>query len=132
MVCTYCGGETTVSNSRLKKKLNNVWRRRECLDCGAVFTTSESTDFFRSLSVTDGKHLQPFSRDKLFISIHDSVRHRKTATSDATGLTDTVISKLRPLIAAGCIQKQDIIKTSELVLRRFDRVAAVHYTAYYS
>jgi len=39
-----CGGETKIVNSRRKE--GNIWRRRECLECGERFTTWETNDNF--------------------------------------------------------------------------------------
>lgn len=131
MVCLYCGAKTGVSNSRHQKKQNHIWRRRVCMDCGAIFTTSESPDLLKSLIVQSGKRVQPFSRDKLFLTIHDSIKHRKTAQSDATALTDTVISRLYPLIVVGSLKKEAIVQTTTEILRRFDKTAASHYKAFH-
>jgi transcriptional regulator NrdR family protein len=97
----------------------------------AIFTTSEAPDLLKSLSVTDGKNLQPFSRDKLFLSVHDSLKHRKTATNDASWLTDTIISRLYPLIASGSLNAPDITQTTTVILKRFDKAATTYYQAYH-
>lgn len=39
--CPCCGGKTIVVNSR-EDKGNTVRRRRECVDCGARFSTIEA------------------------------------------------------------------------------------------
>ncbi|HSX23639.1 MAG TPA: hypothetical protein VLE74_00900 [Candidatus Saccharimonadales bacterium] len=83
------------------------------------------------MSVKQGKHLEPFSRDKLFLSIHDSLKHRKTAQSDATGLTDTIISRLYPHITDGSVDAQGITAKAANVLKRFDKAASVHYLAFH-
>lgn len=131
MVCIYCGSETSVINSRPQKRQNHIWRRRQCASCAAVFTTSEAPDFLKSLSVVRGNNLQPFSRDKLFLSVNDSLRHRKSATSDASALTDTVISRLYPVIASGSVDSAEITKFAHAVLRNFDSAAATYYAAYH-
>lgn len=131
MVCIYCQNETRVVNSRHQKRLNRVWRRRTCLTCGTTFTSSEAVDLSGSVTVRDMARLEPFYRDKLFMSIHDSLRHRKTALSDATGLTDTVISKLYPLMKDAVLDKYDIIHATSDVLRRFDAAASTMYEAYH-
>ena len=131
MVCIYCHGETRVINSRPQKRLNRVWRRRTCYVCGVTFTSVEAVDLSGSVTVRHLKALQPFQRDKLLMSIYDSLKHRKTALSDATGLTDTVISKLYPLMQQAVLQKIDIIQTTTLVLQRFDKPAATYYQAFH-
>jgi transcriptional repressor NrdR len=130
MVCTYCGGETKVTNSRHQKKSNQVWRRRQCLACGATFSTSEAVDYELAWLVSKGgKALRPFSRDKLFLSLYDSCAHRKTALSDARGLTETVISKLTGYLSNGTLQAGDIARAAQVALNRFDKAASVHYRA---
>src|SRR5690349_12838458 len=95
MVCHYCGSETNVTNSRHQKRSNRVWRRRHCQGCGTIFTTEESIDYQASVSFkTPSGALAPFQRDILFVAVLDSLRHRKTATSDATALTDTILKHL--------------------------------------
>lgn len=131
MVCIYCGSETRVINSRPQKRTNRVWRRRTCLSCGTTFTSIEAVDLSGSVRVRDPKSLQPFQRDKLFLSIYDSLKHRKTATADATALTDTVISRLSAYMKDATVDKNNIIATTLKVLKRFDRVAATYYAAFH-
>ena len=131
MVCIYCNAQTHVVNSRPQKRQNSIWRRRQCDDCAAVFTTSENVDLNKSWVVLHGKTLQPFSRDKLYLSVNDSLKHRKTATDDATGLTDTIIGRLNAHVLSGSIKNIDIAQTALLTLRRFDKAAATHYQAYH-
>ena len=131
MVCIHCGGNTRVTNSRAQKRQNQVWRRRQCEQCGTVFTTEEAVDYSGSIVVTSKNgHLQPFSRDKLFLSIYRSCQHRPTALNDAAGLTDTVIRKLRP--NQGAVDRQAIINTVQVALNRFDKVASTHYAAFHA
>lgn len=131
MLCIYCQSDTKVVNSRPQKRLNRVWRRRTCMTCGTTFTSSEAIDLSGSITVRDAKHLQPFQRDKLFMSIYDSLKHRKTALSDASGLTDTVITRLYPLMKDAVVDRAAIIEAVTSVLKRFDGVAATHYDAFH-
>lgn len=131
MVCVYCGSETKVSNSRLQKKANQVWRRRVCLQCDAIFTTREAVDVTRALRIYKNKQYEPFSRDTLLLSVYDSLRHRKTATADATALTETIMSRLLPRIADATLQRQDVLEVTTGVLARFDKAAATSYQAFH-
>lgn len=132
MVCIYCSGSTNVINSRLQKKLNRVWRRRKCLACQSIFTTLEALDSPRAVLVKGSENnLSPFYRDKLFISVYESCRHRSSALADAEALTDTIISKAFGLASGAQLAKQDILKTAHETLKRFDSAAATHYEAYY-
>jgi len=131
MLCVYCGQDTQVVNSRLQKKTNQVWRRRQCTHCGNVFSSLEVVDWNQAIRFKHKSHLEPFSRDKLFLSLYEACRHRKTAISDATGLTDTILSKLWPRIEAASLTRDQVIATATEVLKRFDRAAATAYKAYH-
>jgi transcriptional repressor NrdR len=132
MVCIYCAEDTKVVNSRHQKKLNRVWRRRTCLNCGATFTTSEAIDLTGTITVKHLRQYEPFQRDKLFMSIFNSLKHRRTALSDATGLTDTVITLLYKDMHDAVIERQLIANNIKSVLERFDKPAAIHYAAFHS
>ena len=132
MLCIYCKSDTKVINSRPQKRTNRVWRRRTCMACGTTFTSTEAVDLSGSVTVRDAEALQPFQRDKLFMSVYDSLKHRKTALQDATGLTDTVISKLYPLMQDAKLVRSDIISVTIEVIKRFDKAAATHYIAFHS
>jgi transcriptional regulator NrdR family protein len=77
------------------------------------------------------KQLVPFSRDQLFASVHDSCRHRPTAISDATALTQTIIAELTRAQRAGIVAAHDIFTATHGVLQRFDKAAATVYAAYH-
>ncbi len=46
-LCQVCGGQTNVKDSRKKSRKGSpfpsLWRRRECVKCGHVYTTFEIT-----------------------------------------------------------------------------------------
>lgn len=75
--------------------------------------------------------LQPFLRDKLFLSLHKSCQHRPTALTDATALTATIIAQLRGSVHAGILDHRDIIAAALGTLSNFDKAAAVYYEAYH-
>ena len=133
MVCTYCGSETQVINSSRQRRSNNVWRRRKCIVCGAVFSTGEHVDYEKTWVVQyPGGTLQPFLRDKLFISIHKSVQHRPTALQDAIGLTNTAINNVTKEVENGSLKAQAIAKAAYVTLKRFDQPAAISYQAFHT
>lgn len=133
MVCIYCGSPTKVTNSRLQKQANQVWRRRQCLRCKEVFTTHEGAELGGSLAVSghNSNELIPFSRDKLFVSIYESLRHRPSAISDASALTATIIARLVLVARDGHLKRHDITTITTEVLGRFDTTAATVYAAYH-
>lgn len=132
MVCIYCSGKTEVVNSRHQKRLNQVWRRRHCPNCGATFTTHEATSYEGSWRVQDAKGvLHPFLRDKLLLSLHKSLEHRPKALEDATAITATVIGELARQTDKGLLEAESIALTAHTVLNNFDKAAAVHYAAFH-
>lgn len=131
MVCIYCGSGTNVTNSRHQKRLNHVWRRRKCELCHAIFTTTEMADAVSTLRVNNSGALEPFLRDNLLLSVFDSLRHRKSALTDATGLTATIVSNIYDVADNAVIDREAIVAISSVVLERFDHVAATHYKAFH-
>ncbi len=115
-------------NSRHQRRVNQKWRRRQCVECRAIFTTLEQLDTSGALRVQSDNQYEPFVRDELFLSVYDSLRHRKTALADATALTETIMSSLSPSGDA-LIDRNKIIRETSRVLHRFDRVAAALYEA---
>lgn len=132
MVCIYCNSDTYVVNSRPQKRMNSIWRRRQCRDCGAIFTSIEAADLTYSVSYKKPTgEIEPFSRDKLLISIHESCKHRKNPQEDASALTDTIIQQVLPTIRDATVTRGDIVVIAKKTLARFDKTAATHYTAFH-
>lgn len=134
MVCIYCGSKdkTAVVNSRSSSRTQTTWRRRQCKQCGSVLTTREYIDLESALRVQSSDALKPFLRDRLFVDVHKSVSHRKSALADARELTDTIITALLALQANGILTTQQITETTHKTLARFDSAASVHYNAHHS
>jgi transcriptional regulator NrdR family protein len=137
MVCLYCNRELAVTNSRPQKSRNQIWRRRLCKACGAVFTSVEALDLTKALIVAKSApndsqpELQAFDRDKLFISLYESLRHRPTAASDARGLCDTIVAHIIKKAQNGQISSRTIVGLVVNTLQHFDKAAASHYTAFH-
>lgn len=135
MVCIYCNGPTSVTNSRLQRRSNNIWRRRECGTCGNIFTTHEIVELGGSIVVqrssNNNKDIDPFLRDTLFISIYESCKHREDATNDANAITQTVINKILKLVDKGTIGRNQIVDIAFKTLDSFDKTAATVYIAYH-
>src|SRR5580765_7166349 len=126
MVCIYCGGRTNVINSRAQKRSNSVWRRRQCDQCSAVFTSQEHADLSGGLriSLKQPEQLAPFSRETLFIHIYDCCKHRDTAITDASALTQTISNRILAITREGIITRETLIRTTTKTLLPFDKVAA--------
>jgi transcriptional regulator NrdR family protein len=134
MVCLYCGGKTIVINSRANKRLPQTWRRRRCQTCKATLTSLEKFPPEETLRVEKRNHrIQPFYRDKLFLSIYKSIDHIKNAQANAGYLTDTVIKRLignKPL--SPLIKASDIAIATRKVLKNYNAASAIKYEAFQS
>jgi len=133
MVCIYCGAATRVTNSRHRKQTAQVWRRRVCTSCGAVFTSIEAVDYPKSLALEmPDQSLRPFIKEKLFLSIHKCCEHRKSAVDDAAALTDTIIAKIVRTGTQSVIPAHQVAKLVHDTLSNFDAASAVQFAAYHA
>lgn len=129
MVCIYCGGETEVTNSRKQKRSNQVWRRRRCEACDAVFTSHEALDLSSALMVSSGGSAKPFIVDMLFTEVLLALQDRKDCYEAAREVTSTVIGRLFKPPAEAVIEAKQISQTVVKVLKRLDRRAHLRYLA---
>lgn len=128
MVCYYCKQKTQVINSRIKGRSNSIWRRRKCISCGQIFTTTEQTEFIDLILVEDViGNLKPFLRDKLFLSIYSCLNHTKDSVSSAKSLTDTLISKISTAEDSPIITASHISSLVYPIIARYDKFAAEKY-----
>lgn len=132
MVCYYCKKNTVVINSRRKVKQNNTWRRRKCLNCQSIMTTSEDYDLSSLIMVQNSSNtLKPFNRDMLFLSIYNCFGHIKQPLAISKSLTDTVLSRVILEQSSPKITTKLISSITYTVLSRYDRLAANQYIAKY-
>jgi transcriptional repressor NrdR len=129
MVCVYCGSETRVTNSRLQKRNNQVWRRRHCEACGAIFTTHESVDLSQTFLVDSRASPSPFLPDLLYTELLLAMQDRKDAYVAAREVTSTVVQKLLKHPDKPLFKPTLISKTTSDVLKRFDKRSYLRYTA---
>jgi transcriptional repressor NrdR len=120
---------TRVTNSRLQKRSNQVWRRRHCEACGAVFTTHESIDLSQALLVDSGASISPFLPDLLYTELLLAMQDRKDAYVAAREVTSTVIQKLLKHSDKPLFTPKIISKTTADVLKRFDKRSYLRYSA---
>lgn len=132
MECIYCGKKTKVTNSRPSKKDHQTWRRRECLSCHATVTSVEWFDLHGSLRAEKRNGtIEPFERDKVFISIYKAIDHLPEPSATASSLAATVLrhilraKPLDPVIPTAIIAKQ-----TANVLRRYNAAASVRYLSF--
>jgi transcriptional repressor NrdR len=129
MVCLYCGGKTEVANSRRQKRNNQVWRRRRCLQCSAIFTTHEAIDVSSSLMVEIRGLPVPFVPDKLYTEVLLALQDRPDCYIAAKEVTSTVINALLGLPESPIFIPTSISAVTARVLKRFDSRAYLRYVA---
>ncbi len=128
MVCIYCEGETSVTNSRKQKRNNQIWRRRKCEACGAVFTSHEAIDLSSALMVDSGRST-PFASDIIFTEVLLALQDRKDCYLAAREVTSTVIRELLKLPGVPRIEPKQISQATAKVLKRLDKRAYLRYLA---
>lgn len=129
MVCIYCGGKTKVTNSRSQIRNNQVWRRRECLACHAVFTTHEAVELESALSVEQNGQNKPFLPDSLLKELMLALKHRKDVYTASREVLGTIVRKLLVLPRSPLFKPADISRVTADVLKRFDKRAYLRYLA---
>ena len=129
MVCPYCSCDTSVVNSRLQRRSNQVWRRRQCKACRAVFTTLEAVDLPTTIIVDSRGHSEPFLPDKLYTEVLLALQDRKDAYVAAREVTNTVIKELLKLPDKPLFRPEQISRAAGGVLKRLDRRAYLRYAA---
>jgi transcriptional repressor NrdR len=125
----YCGHETRVTNSRMQKRNNQVWRRRQCEACKAVFTTHEAIDLSSALLVDLGASTQPFLTDRLFADVLAALKDHKDRYIATREVTSTVIKNLLKSEQSPSFKPKEISKATDKVLKRFDKRAHLRYAA---
>lgn len=132
MNCPYCASSSFVTNSRPTAKATQTWRRRECSRCHSIWSTKEALDLSKThVFIGRQSSSEPFSRDTLFISLTDSLKHRKGAANDATALTDTILGLVLAQKSPK-ITRETLIGVTYQTLKRFDKVAAEVYRSTHS
>lgn len=73
MECPYCRREVTiVLNSRPTRQNSQIWRRRQCLNCKAIYTTHERVDLSNLIVIKKSGKTEMFSQGKLYAGIYRS------------------------------------------------------------
>ena len=131
MRCPKCTSiEDKVIDSRIGKEGTAIRRRRECLECGHRFTTTES--FVREgLAVIkrDGRR-EEFDREKLVHAVRAACHKRPIDLEQLTMLVDDVLDELEAHYENE-IPSRAIGDAVMIRLRRVDQVAYVRFASVY-
>ena len=131
MRCPKCAGiDDKVVDSRSNRDGLLIRRRRECLKCGARFTTYEEI-FHEKLRVKkrDGQY-EEFDRRKLLAGIEKACEKRPVSTEQIERLAERVVAELEDEFG----REVPSMKVGERVmehLRKLDEVAYVRFASVY-
>lgn len=132
MICPFClHTKTHVYNSRPTKRTNEIWRRRECLNCKKQFSTREGVDLGNILLVEEQGKNQQFSTLKLLSSIAASINHVDNIDEKATWLMQTIQTHLLALAAKNSqlVTPQTISEVAAATLHAYDYTSYVKYAS---
>jgi transcriptional repressor NrdR len=95
MRCPFCGNDDTqVKDSRPTEDNNAIRRRRQCVNCGARFTTFERVQL-RELTVVKGSgKRETFDRDKLLRSMTIALRKRPVERDRIERVVNGIVRRL--------------------------------------
>lgn len=131
MRCPFCGhDDTQVKDSRPTEDGATIRRRRQCLECGARFTTFERIQLRELTVVKKSGGRAPFDRDKMARSIEIAVRKRPVDPERVERMVSGIQRRLESM------GETEIPSTviGEMVmeaLRNLDQVAYVRFASVY-
>lgn len=131
MRCPECDAtDNRVVDTRASRGGRAVRRRRECIVCGARFTTYEYVEERPIQVLKRSGSIEDFDRGKLIASVRTACAKRPVSASDMEALVDDIedaVSRYAGLEVPS-------VKLGELVmerLRQLDRVAYVRFASVY-
>ena len=131
MRCPKCHAEDDkVIDSRSSGDGAQIRRRRECLKCGARFTTYEEIHREKLRVQKTSGHYEEFDRLKLLAGIEKACEKRPVSTEQIEGLVERVITELENEYGREVPSKQ-IGERVMQHLRKLDEVAYVRFASVY-
>lgn len=132
MRCPKCGKDNNrVIDSRSNVERTATRRRRECLICGARYTTYEYVEHILPRVIKRDGCRELFDRSKMERGLLSACQKRKIPSSAITRLIDEVIFELEHTNAAE-VPTELIGKLIMERLRKLDAVAYVRFASVYS
>jgi len=129
MWCPHCGHENSrVTDSRSVRQ--SIRRRRQCLGCGARFTTQERVESINAVIVKKDRRRERFSREKLLRGILTACEKRPLPTGAVEKLVDDIEAELHRM------GKSEIPSSvvGEMVMERLldlDHIAYIRFASVY-
>ncbi|MBI5382577.1 MAG: transcriptional repressor NrdR [Opitutae bacterium] len=131
MRCPKCTSiEDKVIDSRISKEGNTIRRRRECLECGHRYTTSETLVRDSMVVIKRDGRREGFDRDKLTRSARAACHKRPVDVEQLAMLVDDVLDELEATYESE-IPSRAIGDAVMQRLRKIDQVAYVRFASVY-
>ncbi|MCL2632529.1 MAG: transcriptional regulator NrdR [Coriobacteriia bacterium] len=129
MRCTVCGSpDSKVIDSRPSEDGLSIRRRRECLKCGARFTTYERHSETTLIVLKKNRSSEPFDRNKLLRSLMIATSKRDIPPARLEALIDDIEISIRNTLKSEVRSKV----LGEMVLERLKDIDAVSYIRFAS
>lgn len=130
MRCPKCTSiEDKVIDSRIARDGNTIRRRRECLECGYRFTTTETLVRDSLVVVKRDGRQEPFSRDKLVAAVRAACHKRPVDGEQINMLIEDVLDAVEagyegqvPTSAIGTHVMQRLCQMDQVAYVRFASV----------
>lgn len=135
MKCPFCKSiKTDVINSRKTNDEVGVWRRRKCLKCGEIYTTTEYFSHDSLFVVKRNLVRKKFVYEKLFVSIFNAViggkiRDQGDDAAKAKRLTREIINEIMKL-RSKYISTKEIVSFAYRILEKENQFFANRYAIY--
>lgn len=131
MRCPKCTSiEDKVIDSRISKEGSTIRRRRECLECGHRYSTTEALVREGLVVVKRDDRREDFDRDKLSRAVRAACHKRPVDAEQISMLIDDVIDALEARYETE-IPSQAIGDGVMQRLRKIDQVAYVRFASVY-
>jgi transcriptional repressor NrdR len=131
MRCPKCTSiEDKVIDSRISKEGNTIRRRRECLECGHRFTTTETLVRDGMVVIKRDGRREEFDREKLVRAVRAACHKRPIDLEQVTMLVEDVIDAIEAQFESE-IPSQAIGEGVMQRLRSVDQVAYVRFASVY-
>lgn len=131
MKCVYCGFlESKVVDSRQSEDGLKIRRRRECLKCGARFTTYEIIETIPLMVIKRDKSREPFDREKLLSRLLRACGKRPVSVDTL----ERLVSDIELYYSNQMVKEVNSTELGELVmekLKSIDQVAYVRFASVY-
>lgn len=131
MRCPFCSClEDKVVDSRPTDEGLTIRRRRECVKCGARFTTYEKIETVPLMVVKKDGTRQAFDRNKILNGIVKACEKRPVSVQDIERLVDSIELQLYNSMKKE-INSEEIGEIIMSVLKEIDEVAYVRFASVY-